>query len=666
MDLEKDAREQGYEIGVYDLVVASNTLHATRSIGYTLQNIRQLLKPGGKLILYELTTPKTIRTAFIFGTLPGWWLSTEDSRQQSPLLTPERWHAALRENGFEGIDFHWPDHIDPNQRDNSVIIATASEQPSLPATSNRITVVTQSNCTGPQQGIAQQIMKNFGSKGDQECEVVALDELHERLQEPTCYIFLCEIEHAILGSMTDAIFSKLKKIIGSSRIITWVTCKSCSVTEDPNSAMVVGLARTAKSEGAKVRFTTLALEHASSTQHSADLIIKVHNASMAAKEEDYEPEFEERNGLLCISRLVEDEPLSKHVTDATVPQPSTPQNLGEHPDRNLELTIASPGLLDTFEFNDEMPSNVELEPDEIEVKVKASGLIFRDVLIASGIYGDTKFGLEFAGTVIGRGAETPLRIGDRVCGWSHGTIGTRTRCKTVSTLPIPAAMSFETAAALPVAFCTAYHSLVQLAQIRKGNRVLIHSAAGATGQAAVQIARMFNAEIFATVGNEGKREFLRLTQGIADDHIFSSRTPEFKHAIKHATNGDGMDIILNSLTDEALIASYECLAPFGHFIEIGRLDRGSLNVSNFKLNGTFSVVDMSHLLHKNASLIGNIMKDIMTLMDNGKLSPPQPISIYKGSQIEEAFRSLQSGKSIGKIVISLNGEDVVQARTQSL
>ena len=668
LDLEEDTREQNYEMGAYDLVVASNTLHATKDIAYTLQNIRQLLKPGGKLILYELTRPESIRTAFIFATLPGWWLSVEDFRQRSPLLTPERWHVALRENGFEGIDFHWPDRNDSNQRDCSVIIATASEQPSLLAMeSNRTIVVTQNYCTGQQHGIVQELMKSLGDTGDRTCEVVSLDELHERSHESTHYIFLCDIEHPILGSMTDVIFSTLKEIIWSSRVITWVTSKSCSVAEDPDSAMAVGLARAAKSEGAKVRFTTLALEHANSTHHCAGLIIKVHNASMTATEEDYEPEFEERGGLLCISRLVEDNSLSNHVTEATVPQPSTAQKLSEHSDRSLELTIASPGLLDTFEFNDKVPRNVELKPDEIEVEVKASGLTFRDMLIATGSYSDAKFGLEFAGTVIDRGAETSLRIGDRVCGWSHGTTGTRTRCKAVSTLPMPATMSFETAAALPVALCTAYYSLIQLGHIKKGKKVLIHSAAGAIGQAAVQIARMFDAEIFATVGNEEKQEFLRLTYGIPDNHIFSSRTTEFKNAIKHVTNGGGMDIILNSLRDDALIASYETLAPFGHFIEIGRKDdAGSLNISNFKFNGTFSLVDMSHILQRDALLIGSLMSLVMRLIKNKTLSPPHPVNIYKSTQTEEAFRFLQSGKSIGKIVISLDGEDVVQARTKSL
>lgn len=662
LDLEKNALEQGYEAGTYDLVIASNTLHATKSIAYTLQNIRPLLKPGGRLILFELTIPETIRTTFVFGVLAGWWLSTEDFRKNSPLLTPSHWKVALRENGYNGIDFHWPDHKDDGQRDNSVIIATASDH-DVAKSLKQIpdsTLIIIDDGSSVQLQIAQEITSSSLQAENQRYEVIVVDDLHLNIRTTADYIFLCETERAVLPNMTERLFVALKQVFQSSRIITWVTNKSCSVAEDPNSDSIIGLARALRSEGVNVRFTTLALENTDSAHLSANIIVQAHTTTVTTVSDDYEPEYESRHGALYINRIVEDKALSTHVACRTIPQVPVPQTLGDNSNRGLALTVGSPGLLNTLEFQDERPERAELASDEMEVKVKASGLIFRDVLIALGVHDDTQLGLEFAGVVVKRGPDVPFLEGDRVCGWSHGAMKTYVRCKAITAALLPADLSFETAAALPVAYCTAYHSLVQVAHIRRGDTVLIHSAAGGTGQAAIQIARLFGAEIFATVGNEEKRQVLKSEYGIAGNHIFSSRATTFRHAIKRATNGCGVDIILNSLTDEALLATYECLAPFGTFVEFGRRDRGSLAISNFRLNGTFSVVDMSHMLEHDPALLGRTMTAVMRLIEDRSLFAPRPLSIYRASQMEEAFRHMQSGKSSGKLVISMDEDDTVQ------
>lgn len=130
-------------------------------------------------------------------------------------------------------------------------------------------------------------------------------------------------------------------------------------------------------------------------------------------------------------------------------------------------------------------------------------------------------------------------------------------------------MSYVTGASLPIIFTTAYHSLIEIAHIQPENTVLIHAGAGGTGGAAIQIAQHFGAEIFTTVGSRAKKELVMDLYGIPESHIFYSRSVE---DIMRMTNGKGIDIVLNSLSGKGLISSWECIAPFGHFVEIGKRD----------------------------------------------------------------------------------------------
>jgi NADPH:quinone reductase-like Zn-dependent oxidoreductase len=191
-------------------------------------------------------------------------------------------------------------------------------------------------------------------------------------------------------------------------------------------------------------------------------------------------------------------------------------------------------------------------------------------MVSMGQIPDKFIGLEASGIILRVGNNVQnFNIGDEVSFLGHGAHSTVFRTKAAFCQLIPCGLSFAQAACLPLAHCTAYHALINKARAKKGQSILIHSAAGGVGQATIQLAQHLGLEIFATVGSPEKRKILREIYDLPDDHILYSRDLSFAKAVLRLTNGRGVDCVLNSLAGEALRQTWHCIAPFGCFIEIG-------------------------------------------------------------------------------------------------
>ena len=259
----------------------------------------------------------------------------------------------------------------------------------------------------------------------------------------------------------------------------------------------------------------------------------------------------------------------------------------------------------------------------------------------------------------------PFAVGDRVCAIHEGSFATYIRCKDTSTCKFSDEMSFEEAATMPIVWTTAYYSLIDLGRLSKGESVLIHAAAGGVGQAAIVLSQMVGAEIFATVGSVEKKEHLMKNYNIPEDHILFSRDTSFAAGIKATTNGRGVDVVLNSLAGDALKASWQSLAHFGRFIEIGKrdiVDNTRLEMAQFANNVSFASVDLVIVAAQRPLLMQRLLQDIFELQRKGILKPILPLTVYPISDVESAFRTVQSGKNMGKIAIKPNPCDTVKVR----
>jgi NADPH:quinone reductase-like Zn-dependent oxidoreductase len=192
---------------------------------------------------------------------------------------------------------------------------------------------------------------------------------------------------------------------------------------------------------------------------------------------------------------------------------------------------------------------------------------------------------------------------------------------------------------------------------------LIHAAAGGVGQAAIQMALRDGAEVFATVGSLEKSDFLESTYGLPRDHILSSRDLSFKSGIMRMTNGVGVDIVINSLSGDMLRASWECVAPFGRFAEIGLddiLSRARLSMEPFARGARYESLELGFLLRTNLRRMEKLWQDTIDSVFGRELKRATPITTYPFSRIQDALRHMQTGKHIGKLVVEPHDNDVVQ------
>ncbi|KAL8685250.1 MAG: hypothetical protein Q9224_005894, partial [Gallowayella concinna] len=261
-------------------------------------------------------------------------------------------------------------------------------------------------------------------------------------------------------------------------------------------------------------------------------------------------------------------------------------------------------------------------------------------------------------------AVSSLAVGQRVAFIARGAVATHVRTKSSSIHILPPNMTFEDGASIPLVFMAAYQSMMEVARLSRGERVLIHSAAGGLGQAMIQIAQYLGAEIFVTVSTADKRKLLTKRYGIKDEHIFSSRDLDFTKSIKRITHGQGVDVIINTLSGEALRQTWGCIAPFGRFVQLGKQDvlsNNGLDMKPFSANTSFSMVNIQELSRIAPDRVAALLSKVFELFRSGELRPVYPVNIFDYSDIQSAFRTMQSGLHVGKLVMKASEHSVIPA-----
>jgi NADPH:quinone reductase-like Zn-dependent oxidoreductase len=322
-------------------------------------------------------------------------------------------------------------------------------------------------------------------------------------------------------------------------------------------------------------------------------------------------------------------------------------------DDAFRLSSTQKGLLENLTLAP-LELKTTLAPDEVEVMIHAVGLNFRDVLNALGLYpGDPgPLGGDGAGVItrIGSAVRT-LKPGDEVFGIIHGALS-RMACVHQDNITIkPDTLSFAEASALPIVFLTVYYALTRCTTLKQGDTILIHAGAGGVGQAAIQIAKHLGARIITTAGGEAKRAFLE-AQGIK--HIFDSRSLSYGEDIKSLTHGQGVDVVLNSLSGEGFIeTSVGICAQGAHFLEIGKRDIWSLEaMHSIRPDIDYHIIALDNISQSNPEVIQELLQELMPLFAAGVLSP-LPITTFPIEQAIQAFDYMRAARHIGKVVIEL-------------
>jgi phthiocerol/phenolphthiocerol synthesis type-I polyketide synthase C len=332
--------------------------------------------------------------------------------------------------------------------------------------------------------------------------------------------------------------------------------------------------------------------------------------------------------------------------------PSTKKSRKEHV---YQFRTDSPGALDGLILRE--TSRRSPGADEVEIEIEATGLNFMNVMSALGMYpgypdGVGSLGIECAGRITALGDRVSgLALGDRVMAIAIDSLASHCIANAALVRKMSANLDFATASTIPIAFLTAHHALHSLARMEAGERVLIHAAAGGVGLAAIQLARQAGAEIFATAGSEEKRSLLR-QMGIA--HVMDSRSLAFRDEIMRGTDGKGVDIVLNSLAGEFIPAGLSVLAPYGRFVELGKVDiysNSRLGLSPFQQNRCFFAVDLDRMIRERPTSLAKPFDQILAMLENEQIRP-LPITIFPASRTSDGFRLMASSRHIGKVCIT--------------
>ncbi|MGW2265888.1 SDR family NAD(P)-dependent oxidoreductase [Streptomyces koyangensis] len=314
------------------------------------------------------------------------------------------------------------------------------------------------------------------------------------------------------------------------------------------------------------------------------------------------------------------------------------------------LDVTAKGTLDNLALLPCPEVNGPLEAGQLRISVRATGLNFRDVLIALGVYpGDAQLGSEAAGVVTEVGAGvTGLAPGDRVLGLFPGGAGPVAVTDHRLVAPVPRGWTYAQAAVVPVVFLTAYYGLRHLADVRPGQRLLVHSAAGGVGMAAVQLARHWGVDVYGTASPR-KWDVLRRL-GLDDAHLASSRTLDFEKAFLAATDGAGMDVVLDSLAHEFVDASLRLLPGGGRFLEMGKTDIRDPHAVAAEYPGVdYAAFDLH--ADAGAELIQEMFRDLLDLFEAGVLEP-LPVTTWDVRRAPEAFRYFSQARQVGKIALT--------------
>ena len=585
---------------------------------------------------------------------------------ESSATTIDEWRSSLSFGGLSRLDTILEDERGRGGFGRSMHIATATDESSSTPVPLEVQIIGPANPNPASKSLSSALCTLLGQKlTATSTEISALPQLSADGKVCIC---LAELEGSVLNQCTETSWVSVQKMLSSASRVLWITSGGAMNVKYAEAGLMTGLARSARSDNEALRLVTLDLDPCQkSVQDTARIILTTLYASFnkRAEEASRESEYAERGGAIYIPRLVEDQNLQAYLTASTTQPKPELQPFFQH-DRPLRLEVEIPGMLDSIRFVDDGTPQKSLNANELRMDLRASGVNFRDVMISLGQLDESSAMCgEHSGivTAVGTDLTNSFHLGDRICAWGGNAYASTVVVNGLSAQIIPNDMSFETAASVPIVYTTAYYSLVHLARLKKGESVLIHSAAGGVGQAAVMLARHLGATIFVTVGNNKKKALVMQDFGISEEHIFSSRDTSFVQGIKRLTGGRGVDVVLNSIAGEGFRETCRCVATLGRFIEIGKRDimmNGRLDMEMFDRNITFASVDLTLVFGHDPVLGASILKEVFDMLRQGFISTIKPINVYSFSEVENAFRLIQAGKHMGKVVLRADPETRVR------
>lgn len=666
LDIERNPLEQGFGADTFDVIIAANVLHATADLRRTLEHVRTLLSPGGLLLLLEATRP--LRFAdIIVGLTEGWWRFTDIGlRPSHALLSEDKWRTLVTAAGFTEVEVFPEADCDDTLSNQCLMLARgpralheAGDQARIPAIRTKRSLVLADD-----SAVGVGLERLVKLRGDV-CVLVSAKnpEDFESFLSQTCpdesplddviyvlpgvaYNRPWEDQQEDLRTGCRTLLHLVKALVSGGRPRAknlWIVSRGAQSVDSVKSLALLcqypaaALGGTIALEYPELHCSCVDLDPAGAPHEIAALLEEID----ACGNDERLIAF--RGGRRLVARLARSNDVPREAYNPGKPAPGQP----------YQLTISPVGVLDNLRLS---PSE-RRAPDrgEVEIEVRATGLGFRDVLMALGRYpGNSQlFGYECAGKIVRVGVgPVPFRVGQRVVAVGPGGFGSYLTISADRIAAIPERLSDEQAASIPSAFLTAHYALLHLGRMSAGDRVLIHAAAGGVGLAAVQLAQRAGTEIFATAGTPEKRAYLK-SLGVA--HVTDSRSLDFAAEVMEITAGRGVDLVLNCLAGEFIDRSLFITSANGRFLEIGRTGiQNQAEVMRQHNNLSYFPIDLASEFEKDPALVRTLLAELLTDFANGSLSP-LPFKTFPVDEAAAAFRFMAQARHTGKIVITHPG-----------
>ncbi|APA16269.1 hypothetical protein sscle_16g110390 [Sclerotinia sclerotiorum 1980 UF-70] len=618
LDISEDPAHQGFDGRQYDIIIANNALHTTPSLVQSLRNIKKFLTPSGYLFLQELN-PASRWINTILGTMPAWWRGVADNRLDEPYVNASRWQDELKAAGFSAPDALVFDSEEAS-RINIVVVARPCK------TAPTEVLRTISLLVRDKTKTYEAVERTLHEQGYEVTKITLKDVPQPNID----VISIIDLGGPFFANIADEPYNDFQKFVANLRNsgVFWVT-RPCHIrVQNPSYAQVIGLARVIRSE-LLIDFATCEIDDVDT---AFSLVGKAFEKFRTCDNEDsLSPDFEYaiEGGVINIGRYFPFVMMDGFIQETE----------GER----MKVDIGTPGRLNTLHWI-RQPEPTVLKDHELEIEMHAVGVNFKDVLVGMNLidYAGRYHGLEGAGVVRRVGPKVKLfKQGDRVTAMEHNILSTLLITNEIMCVKIPESLSFIDAATMFTVYATVQQSLITIGQLKKGQSLLIHSACGGVGLAAIQIAQMIGAEIYATVGSEQKAQYLVKNCNIPRNRVFNSRDNSFVEGVYRETNGKGVDHVLNSLSGELLHETWKCVAPYGKLIEIGK--RELLDID------AFYNITLSHFKE--------MMTETLDYLEKGMIKPITIAKEFDASSVAEAFKYLLPGTHIGRVGIRIRDVD---------
>lgn len=649
----------------FDIVIVNKVLHRFHDLEKVLTYIKRFLLSSGLLIIEELGANRF--NNFICGTMPNWWYQNEE-KYFSCLIKPDSWQEILTKSGYH--DCCQILNLVESKNSNAQLIlakngATDNVLKPLNHASKYLFITDKSkDCQNLYRKIKEELSKNKLNYIEFMIDDKKNDQVKDFITSDIQVIYLARINFTkSIDLLPDRANKRVFEIIQLVKELN--NCINANLTivthgganfehgyddyiNNPVDAALWGSVRVIMNEYPKLK--TRLIDLVPNNEISVMALNLFNEITIKSNETEVI--------LNSINRQV----LRLEKYDKNTKTKKS----------NYCLSFTRPGVLNNLCWKqiDYLP---ELLNDDIIVKPTVVGLNFRDVMYAMGMLSDEAVENGFAGATLGMelsgvvekvgNKNGKFKVGDNVICFAPRSFSNKVITKTYATVHKPSKWSFQEASTIPSTFFTVYYALHYLARLEPGEKVLIHGAAGGVGLAAIQYANYIGAEIFATAGNDEKRDFIR-QMGVK--HVFDSRSVTFANQIMELTDNQGIDVVLNSISGEAIWQNLSILKPFGRFLELGKRDfyeNSKIGLKPFRNNISYFGIDADQLLVERKDLAEKLFKELMIIFEAGNLQP-LPYREFLPEDIVPAFRYMQQSKQIGKIVINFT-DNFVPGKTMA-